>query len=285
MILQSIQEASLVRANYILSQEATENSLAQCITELDSLSKLLGIEFDKGIYILIFDQVDFKDRKSFLNSNSLKYQYFLNILQKDIKSEKFVNFLAEILMKTRNNNSAKEILETLNSLIKLTEENQLKILLSFILSKNSNYYNDAIYLMTNILKKLENQNLLNKIEPKLSQDILFILSEQKNEAIKNEINLLSFNTISKNKDNNKNNKSDSLKLLSILDSDDANMKNDLIPLEKLYEDLGPSFFNNCKTITSASKSPLIDYSLNAKDISELIINIIKKTPFTEDKEG
>ena len=175
MILQSIQEASLVRANYILSQEATENSLAQCITELDSLSKLLGIEFDKGIYILIFDQVDFKDRKSFLNSNSLKYQYFLNILQKDIKSEKFVNFFAEILMKTRNNNSAKEILETLNSLIKLTEENQLKILLSFILSKNSNYYNDAIYLMTNILKKLENQNLLNKIEPKLYQDILFIL--------------------------------------------------------------------------------------------------------------
>ena len=132
MILQSIQEASLVRANYILSQEATENSLAQCITELDSLSKLLGIEFDKGIYILIFDQVDFKDRKSFLNSNSLKYQYFLNILQKDIKSEKFVNFFAEILMKTRNNNSAKEIKSDINDITnKVGEYKLIKIYENF----------------------------------------------------------------------------------------------------------------------------------------------------------
>ena len=60
------------------------------------------------------------------------------------------------------------------------------------------------------------------------------------------------------------------------------MNNDLIPLEKLYEDLGPSFFNNCKT--TLPKSPLINYSFNTKNISELIINIIKKSPFTEDKE-
>ena len=55
-------------------------------------------------------------------------------------------------MKTRNNNSLKEIMETLNSLIKLTEENQLKILLSFVLSKKPNYYNEAILLLDNQIK-------------------------------------------------------------------------------------------------------------------------------------
>jgi hypothetical protein len=134
MLLQNIQEASLIRANYILSQEASENSLNLCNTELNSLSKLLGIEFDKGIYTLIFDQVDFKDPKIFLNSNSIKYKYFLKIFPKDINHEKFVNFFSEILMRTRNNNTTKEILDTLTTLMELTEENQLKILLSFILA-------------------------------------------------------------------------------------------------------------------------------------------------------
>ena len=195
MLVQSIQEASLIRANYIISQEATENSSNSLEEELNSLSKLLGIEFDKGLYTLIFDQIDFKDPRLFLNSNSLRCQYFLKLLQRDIEKEKFVNFFAEILMKTRNNNSAKEIIDTLNSLIKLTGENQLKILLSFVLSKNPNYYNEAILLLANLVKQLEKQNILDKLDPKLSQDILFILSEQKNKTIKNDINLYSFNTI------------------------------------------------------------------------------------------
>lgn len=283
MLLQNIQEASLIRANYILSQEASENSLNLCNTELNSLSKLLGIEFDKGIYTLIFDQVDFKDPKIFLNSNSIKYKYFLKIFPKDINHEKFVNFFSEILMRTRNNNTTKEILDTLTTLMELTEENQLKILLSFILSQNSNYYKDAMLLLYNKIKKLENENLLDKIEPKLSQDILYILSEKKNSKIIGDINLHSFNTLAKNKNKDKASKKDSLKLLAMLESDDANMKNDLIPLERIYEDLGPSLFNNCKTIIP--KSPLIDNSLDAKKMSDLIIAIVQKTPFTVDKEN
>ena len=213
MLLQNIQEASLIRANYILSQDASENSLNLCNTELNSLSKLLGIEFDKGIYTLIFDQVDFKDPKLFLNSNNIKYKYFLKIFPKDINHEKFVNFFSEILMRTRNNNSTKEILETLTTLMELTEENQLKILLSFILSQNANYYKDAMFLLYNKIKKLEKENLLDKIEPKLSQDILFILSEKKNSKIISDINLHSLNTLAKNKNKDNVNKKDSVKLL------------------------------------------------------------------------
>jgi hypothetical protein len=245
MLIQNIQEASLIRANYILSQVTNENTLKYCHQELNSLSKLLGYEFDKGIYSLIFDQVDFKDPKLFTSTNSFKYQYFLEIFPKDIKQEKFVNFFAEILMRTRNNNKAQEILVTLTKSLRLTDEDQFKILLGFILSKNTNYYNDAMILLYNKVKEMENENTLNKIDPKLSQDILSILSNKKNVKIKNDINLLKFNTISKKKEKGSK-KSDKLKLLSMLDSDNVNLKNELIPLEKLYEDLGPTLFNNCK---------------------------------------
>ena len=283
MLIQNIQEASLIRANYLLSQAATEESFSLCHQELNSLSKLLGLEFDKGIYTLILDQLDFKDPKLFMNSNNTRYQYFLKIFPRDLNNKKFVNFFSEILMRTRNNNNAKEIFETLNKLFKLTDEDQLKILLAFILSKNPNYYNDAMALMFNKVKLMENENSIRKIDPELSQDILSILSNKKNAKFKNDVNLHSFNTLTKNKNQpKKDNQSESMKLLSILDSDMANMGQDLIPLEKLYEDLGPTLFNSCKTILPESE--LIDNSLDAKKIAELIISIIRKTPFTEDKE-
>ena len=283
MIIQNIQEASLIRANYLLSQEASEESFNLCTQELNSLSKLLGLEFDKGIYSLIFDQLDFKDPKLFMNSNQIRYHYFLKIFPKDLKHNKFVNFLAEILMRTRNNNNANEIFDTLNKLMKLTDEDQFKILLAFILSKNPNYFNDAMTLMCNKIKKMENENLVHKIDPKLSQDILSILSNKKNVKISQDINLHEFNTLAKNKEQiSQDNKSESMKLLSILDSDIANINNDLIPLEKLYEDLGPTLFNSCKTIIP--KSPLIDNSLDAKKIAGLIISILRNTPFNEEKE-
>ena len=179
MLIQNIQEASLIRANYLLSQAATEESFSLCHQELNSLSKLLGLEFDKGIYTLILDQLDFKDPKLFMNSNNTRYQYFLKIFPRDLNNKKFVNFFSEILMRTRNNNNAKEIFETLNKLFKLTDEDQLKILLAFILSKNPNYYNDAMSLMFNKVKLMENENSIRKIDTELSQDILSILSNKK----------------------------------------------------------------------------------------------------------
>ena len=282
MLIQNIHEASLIRANYLLSQEKTENSLNFCSQELNSISKILGIEFDKGIYTLIFDQLDFKDPKQFKNLNSIKSQYFLKIFPKDIQNEKFVNFLSEILMRTRNNNSAKEIFETLNTIMELSDEEQLKIILAFILSKNPNYYKDAMNLMHSKVKKMQEKDLLRKIEPHLSQDILSILSNKKNGHVKNNINLHSFKTLPKNEDNKKEKKSDSLKLLSILETENMNQENNLIPIEKLYEDLGPSFFNECKNIIP--NSPIIDNKIDAKGIAELIMTIMKKSPFIEDKE-
>ena len=208
MLLKNIQEASLIRANYLLSQERTEDAIKSIKPELDSLSNLLGIDFDKGLYIILFDEADFKDSKSVLNSKNLKIQYFFQIFQKDIEKDKFTNFFAEILMRTKNSNTVKEIMDCLQKIIKLTDENQLKILLSFVLSKNPKYVNDALYYLFNKCKNLEKEKKLSSINPSLSQDILLILSKRKNkimspdDTIKNTINEeVKVNNVDKDKNN------------------------------------------------------------------------------------
>ena len=80
MLLRNIQEASLIRANYLLSKEKTEDGVKSIKPELDSLSNLFGIEFYKGLYIILFDEADFKDSKSLINSKNLKTQYFYHFV-------------------------------------------------------------------------------------------------------------------------------------------------------------------------------------------------------------
>ena len=304
MLLRNIQEASLIRANYLLSQEKVEEGVKSIKPELDSLSNLFGLEFDKGLYIILFDEVDFKDSKALLNSKNLKVQYFFQTFPKDIEKDNFINFFAEILMRTKNSNTVREIMDSLQNILKLTDENQLKILLSFVLSKNPKYYNDALSYLYNKCKELEKNKKMSKINPTLSQDIILILSRKKNKiiqpkektskniiveqnkengqdensGIKNDLCFHNFNIFSR--DNSKKpKKSDAELLLSMIDEDELNK--DLIPLEKIYEDLGPMIFNKNINIP---KSPLIDDSMAAKKIADFILNILKKPSFTEDKE-
>ena len=307
MLLRNIQEASLIRANYLLSKEKTEDGVKSIKPELDSLSNLFGIEFDKGLYIILFDEADFKDSKSLINSKNLKTQYFFQTFQKDIEKDNFINFFAEILMRTKNSNSVKEIMDCLQKILKLTDQNQLKILVSFVLSKNQKYLNDALYYLYTKCKELEKEKKMSTISPSLSQDIILILSKKKNKfipsiekmqkninggevkdsttdenvGIKNDLCFYNFNTFTKDDSKNKEKSglTDNEQLLSMIDEEEMNK--DLIPLEKIYEDLGPTIFN--KNI-ELPENPLIDSTMDAKRIADFIINILKKPSFTEDKE-
>ena len=303
MLLKNIQEASLIRANFLLSKESMNEGIESIKPELDSLSNLFGIEFDKGLYIIMFDEIDFKDSNALLNSKNLKVLYFFETFKKDIEKEKFCNFFAEILMKTKNSNTVKEIMDYFQKNLKLTDENQLKILLSFIFSKNQKYLNDGIYYLYTKCKELEKENKLSKINPQLSQDIILILSRKtiidaptkekpknvnedftkeniqvEKEGIENDLCFHNFNTFAKN-ESKKKKCSDNEELLSMINEEELN--NDLIPLEKIFEDLGPMIFNKNINIP---KSNLIDDTMNANRIADFIINILKKPYFTEDKE-
>ena len=147
MILRSIQEAPLIWANDLFNQEKNKKPLKSIQQEIESLSQSFGKDFDKGLYVLLLDSIDFKDVKNLINSKNIKVQYFLDDFQKNINKEDFVNFFAEVLMKTKNTNSVKEIFEGVVKILQINEEEQLKILLSFVLSKNPRYLNDALYFL------------------------------------------------------------------------------------------------------------------------------------------
>ena len=60
MLLNNVLEASLIRANNLLSQEKNKKGLKNIQTEIDKMSGIFGNEFDKGLYKLLFDEIDFK---------------------------------------------------------------------------------------------------------------------------------------------------------------------------------------------------------------------------------
>ena len=98
MLLNNVLEASLIRANNLLSQEKNKKGLKNIQTEIDKMSGIFGNEFDKGLYKLLFDEIDFKDLKNLINSKNIKTQYFLqefnSILEKKIS---FLFFLKCLL--------------------------------------------------------------------------------------------------------------------------------------------------------------------------------------------
>ena len=310
MILRSIQEAPLKRANYLLNQEKSKKTLTQIQEEIESLSQTFGKEFDKGLYVLLLDAIDFKTS---LQSKNLKVQYFSQEFQIDLSKDDFINFFAEVLMKTKNSNTVNDILEGLLNSMKLTIEDQLKILLSFYLSKNPRYSNDALYYLNEKCQELQKENKTDLISPSLSKDIIFILSrknlnivpptqiteklketnmnniihsEEKKDGIDKENNGICFFDFIQNVDENKKNGalSDIETLLSMLNpEDEEEKKSELIPMEKLYEDLGPMIINKGINL-NLSKSNLIDDTMTPKRVADFIINVLKKPVFTEDKE-
>ena len=298
MILRSIQEAPLIWANDLLNPEKNKKSLKTIQQEIETLSQSFGKDFDKGLYVLLLDSIDFKDAVNFINSKNIKIQYFLADFQKNINKEDFINFLAEVFMKTKNSNTVKEIFEGLVKVLKINDEEQLKILLSFVLSKNPRYLNDSLYLLNKKCVEIENDKKTDLISPSISKDIVLILSKKNlnyttpdknilnnvilDENIDNKLNYYEFlqNSCEDNQKNN--NLSDIDTLLSMLDTD--NEKNtELIPMEKLYEDLGPLILNKSINL-NLSKSKLIDDIMTPKRVADFIINILKKPVFTEDKE-
>ena len=66
MILRSIQEAPLIWANDLFNQEKNKKTLKSIQQEIESLSQSFGKDFDKGLYVLLLDSIDFKRKTKIL---------------------------------------------------------------------------------------------------------------------------------------------------------------------------------------------------------------------------
>ena len=78
-----------------------------------------------------FNELKNRTSPSYLPHNQ-KISYFLEKFAKILENDNFVNFFAEILIRTKNINKVQEIINFLQSQLKLSDEHLLKILLSFI---------------------------------------------------------------------------------------------------------------------------------------------------------
>ena len=152
MRLANVREAPLIRANYLLSQEKNKKGLKLIQPEINKMSEIFGVDFDKGLYKLLFEEIDFKDTKNLLNTKNAKILYFLNEFSSLLSKPNFISIFSEILRNTENTNLVNEIINGLNKVVKLTFDNQIKLLISFIYSGNEKYVNDAKTILLNKCK-------------------------------------------------------------------------------------------------------------------------------------
>ena len=89
MRLSSVREATLLRANSLLSQEKNKKSYKTIQTEINKMSEIFGTDFEKRFYKNLFDEIEFKEMKSLLNnfiSTTLAdiYDYIEEIDEEDL---------------------------------------------------------------------------------------------------------------------------------------------------------------------------------------------------------
>ena len=276
MRLANIREAPLIRANYLLSQEKNKKGLKSIQPEINKMSEIFGVDFDKGLYKLLFEEIDFKDVKNLLNTKNAKTLYFLQEFSSLLSKPNFISIFSEILRNTENTNLVNEIMDGLNKLIKLTFDNQIKLLISFIYSGNEKYVNDAKNILLNKCKEIEKDNKTDQLSLNTIQNLLLVIDtfeEVKQGKIK--INFLNF--IQSNNYQN----GDKLKQLSDLEKLLDVTIEEPIEIEKVFSDIGPYMINN---MFNCPNNELLSYKLDEKRLANFIIFMLKHPNMNEDKE-
>lgn len=85
MRLSSVREATLLRANSLLSQEKNKKSYKTIQTEINKMSEIFGTDFEKRFYKNLFDEIEFKEMKSLLNQKKFKNSIFFGTFFFSIK--------------------------------------------------------------------------------------------------------------------------------------------------------------------------------------------------------
>ena len=276
MRLANIREAPLIRVNYLLTQEKNKKGLKSIQPEINKMSEIFGMDFDKGLYKLLFEEIDFKDVKNLLNTKNAKTQYFLQEFSSLLGKPNFINIFSEILRNTENTNLVNEIIDGLNKVVKLSIDNQIKLLISFIFSGNEKYVKDAKNLLLNKCKELEKDNKTSQLSPNTIQTLLLLtdtFDEVKEGIIK--INFLNF--IQPNNYQN----GDKLKQLSDLEKLLDVTIEEPIEIEKIFSDIGPFMINN---MLHCPKNEMLNYELDEKRLANFIMFMLKHPTMNEDKE-
>ena len=176
MKISYIKEAPLLRAYLLINQEKNKKNAFKSIqTEISKMSEVFGQDFDRNLHLILFNDIDFRDPKTFQKTKDRKIEYFLQDFPQFIERPDFTEIFSRILMDTKNQSSASEIFNGLNKKFKLNIENQMKILISFIMSDTERYQEEAKNMILEKCKEIYKDKKLNSLNESIINSLLTIL--------------------------------------------------------------------------------------------------------------
>ena len=260
MKISNIREAPLLRAYLLINQEKNKKVLKSIQPEIAKMSELFGPTFDRDLHLILFNDIDFKDSKGLQKSKDPKIQFFLQDFPQFVERSDFVNIFSEILMDTENTGTTEEIFNGLNNKCKLSIENQLKLLISFIMSDTEKYQKEANALLLKKCEYIYKEKKINDLTESTVNSLLIILDNMKEEGnIDNKIGQIEeYSRYFRNYEEESNScqASDDIKQISDLDKIIDTGNEDPVEIEQLFIELGPFIIgnkiniSNCETICS-----------------------------------
>ena len=278
MRLSNFREAPLIRAYLLINHEKSKKGFKSLQQEINKMTETFGPSFDKNLYKILFDEIEFNDIKNFQNPKTGKIHFFLQEFPQLIERQDFINFFSEILMSTENKSSASEIFNSLNKVCKLSIENQFKILISMIMSTNEKFEKEAQQLLIGKYKEIKNEKGI-KLSENIIQTLIMILEtidEEFNNDAKEFINFLEIN------DNLELQSQDDVKYIQELEKILEIGNDEPIEIEKIFNEIGPYILNNNIEIKNCD---MLNFDIDEKRLSSFIIFLIKNQSWIEDKEN
>ena len=182
MKISHIKEAPLLRAYLLINQEKNKKNAFKSIqTEISKMTELFGRDFDRKLHLILFNDIDFKDPKTFQKTKDRKVEYFLQDFPQFIERPDFVEMFSHILMETKNQGSANEIFNGLNKKFKFSTENQMKLLITFFMSDTERYQEEARSTLLEKCKELYKDKKLNSLTESTINTLITILDLIKRE--------------------------------------------------------------------------------------------------------
>ena len=251
------------------------------------MSEIFGIEFDKHIYKSLFDEIDFKDLKSSTanKSGSNKQQYFIQEFPTLLDRPDFINIFSQILMTSSNQSTASEIFEGLSKLLRLSLENQFKLIISFFYSMTDKFVEEAKAIFAVKSQELLKEGKYDQLSANTVQTLMLLINSI--DLFKNDSffanTFINFLSITQNQSTNSTRQQD-LKQIYDLENliENTASTDDSVELEKVFHDLGPLIINNSIVV---AKPDLIDTRLDEKRLANFIIFLCKHQSWIEDKEN
>ena len=263
MKISNIREAPLLRAYLLINQEKNKKVFKSIQPEIAKMSEIFGPDFDRCLHLFLFNDIDFKDFKGLQKSKDRKIQYFLQDFPQFVERTDFVEIFSRILMDTKNTGTTTEIFNGLNKQCKLSIENQMKLIISFIMSDTERYQEEAKTLLLEKCKDVYKEKKMNNLTEPTINTLLLILDNLNTEESENDNGENDENYKKKEIEeyckyfmnyeeefNSCQTSADDIKQISDLDRILDSGSEDLIEIEKIFMELGPFIIGNKNNINN-----------------------------------